>query len=77
MIDCKGNEDVNPNQLFNDLENDPESGIRAIVKYLRVDDFRILPIGVSTESKRRQRQIEILENSPESIQDFDLPLSPL
>ena len=66
VISCE-HDDRNPTHLFSDLENDPEKGINAIVNYLRGDDFRIVPIVVSSLSKRRQHSIESLENSPEKI----------
>ena len=66
-ISGENQEEINPLYLFSTLENEPERGIVEIVRYLRGNDFRIVRIGVSADTKEKQHFIESRESSPETI----------
>jgi hypothetical protein len=69
LVSAAGTDDdaINPKHFFSDLENSPEKGIEGIVQFLRAKDFRIVRLGISAESKRRQRLLSKIENSHEQV----------
>jgi hypothetical protein len=62
-----GEEPINLKHYLSDLENSPEKGIESIVTFLRAKDFRMVRLGISAESKQRQKLLSDIEGSHEQI----------